>query len=55
MVMDSQTVRAANSVPATITSLDVGRQSPGRKRGIATDVIGLIIGSERGESLSNAL
>lgn len=43
VVMDSQTVRAANNVPAATTGLDVGKKSPGRKRGIATDVIGLII------------
>ena len=43
VVMDSQTVRAANNVPTVTTGLDVGKRSPGRKRGIATDVIGLII------------
>jgi transposase len=43
VVLDSQTVRAANNVPAATTGLDAGKKSPGRKRGIATDVIGLII------------
>jgi transposase len=43
VVIDSQSVRAANNVPAATTGLDVGKKTPGRKRGIATDVIGLII------------
>ncbi|MFG2142141.1 transposase [Streptomyces sp. NPDC048650] len=43
VVIDSQSVRASNNVPATTAGLDVGKKTPGRKRGIATDVIGLII------------
>jgi transposase len=42
VVLDSQSVRAAAGVPGTTTGLDAGK-SPGRKRGLAVDVIGLII------------
>lgn len=42
-VMDSQTVRASVNAPQETTGLDPGKRSPGRKRGIATDVIGLVI------------
>nr|WP_251076526.1 transposase [Streptomyces benahoarensis] len=41
--MDSQTVRAATNAPKETTGLDPGKRSPGRKRGIATEVIGLVI------------
>lgn len=44
MAMDTQTIKAAAGVPATTTGLDAGKKSPGRKRGRAVDVLGLIIG-----------
>ncbi len=43
VVLDSQSVRAAVNVPAATTGKDAGKKTPGRKRGIAVDVIGLII------------
>jgi transposase len=43
VVLDSQTVRASLNAPAATTGLDAGKRSPGRKRGIATDVLGLLI------------
>ncbi|MGI5192152.1 IS5 family transposase [Streptomyces sp. CA-288835] len=43
VVLDSQTVRASVNAPKDTTGLDPGKKSPGRKRGIATDVLGLII------------
>ncbi|MFD7827386.1 IS5 family transposase [Kitasatospora sp. NPDC059803] len=43
VVLDSQTVRASTNAPKDTTGLDAGKRSPGRKRGIATDVLGLII------------
>ncbi|WP_093470109.1 IS5 family transposase [Streptomyces melanosporofaciens] len=43
VVLDSQTVRASMNAPKDTTGLDVGKRSPGRKRGIATDVLGLLI------------
>lgn len=43
MVLDSQSVRAAAGVPKTTTGLDAGKKTPGRKRGLAVDVIGLVI------------
>jgi transposase len=43
VVLDSQTVRASTNAPKESTGLDPGKRSPGRKRGIATDVIGLVI------------
>ncbi len=42
-VLDSQTVRVSTNAPKETTGLDAGKKSPGRKRGIATDVLGLII------------
>jgi transposase len=41
--MDTQTVHAAAGVPAATTGLDAGKKSRGRKRGIASDVLGLVI------------
>jgi transposase len=41
--MDTQTVRAAAGVPSATTGLDAGHKSRGRKRGIASDVLGLVI------------
>jgi transposase len=43
VAMDSQTVHAAAGVPSATTGLDAGKKSRGRKRGIATDVLGLLI------------
>jgi transposase len=43
VVLDTQTVHASLSAPATTTGLDAGKRSRGRKRGIATDVLGLVI------------
>ncbi|MGW4816914.1 IS5 family transposase, partial [Kitasatospora cineracea] len=43
VVLDSQSVRAAAGVPKTTTGLDAGKKTPGRKRGLAVDVMGLII------------
>ncbi len=42
-MLDSQTVRASTNAPHQTTRLDAGKKSPGRKRGIATDVLGLAI------------
>ncbi|MFI0425022.1 IS5 family transposase, partial [Spongiactinospora sp. 9N601] len=41
--LDTQTTHAAATVPADTTGLDAGKKSRGRKRGIATDVLGLLI------------
>jgi len=43
VVLDTQSVRAANHVPAATTGKDAGKRVPGRKRGLAVDVLGLII------------
>ncbi|MFI2663446.1 IS5 family transposase [Micromonospora carbonacea] len=43
VVLDSQSVRAANPVPAATTGKDVGKKVSGRKRGLAVDALGLII------------
>jgi transposase len=43
VVLDSQSVRAAAGVPKSTTGLDVAKKTPGRRRGLAVDVIGLII------------
>ena len=43
VVLDSQSVRAAVGVPKATTGLDAAKKTPGRKRGLAVDVIGLII------------
>jgi transposase len=43
VVLDSQSVHAAVNVPAATTGRDAAKKVPGRKRGIAIDVIGLII------------
>lgn len=43
VVLDSQSVRAANHVPAATTGKDVGKKVPGRKRGLAVDTLGLVI------------
>ncbi|GAB2722601.1 IS5-like element ISSco3 family transposase [Kitasatospora kifunensis] len=43
VVLGTQMVRASTNAPKETTGLDLGKKSPGRKRGIATDVLGLII------------
>ena len=43
MVLDTQSIRAANHVPAATTGKDAGKRVPGRKRGLAVDALGLII------------
>jgi len=43
VVLDSQSVHAAVNVPAATTGRDAGKKVPGRKKGIAVDVLGLII------------
>lgn len=43
VVLDSQTVHASVNAPAETTGLDPGKRSRGRKRGIAVDVLGLLI------------
>jgi transposase len=43
VVLDTQSVRAANHVPAATTGKDAGTKVPGRKRGLAVDALGLII------------
>ena len=43
VVLDSASLHAASNVPATTTGKDANKKVPGRKRGLAVDVIGLII------------
>jgi transposase len=43
VVLDTQSIRAANHVPAATTGKDASKKVPGRKRGLAVDVLGLII------------
>ena len=43
VVLDSQSVRTAAGVPKSTTGLDAAKRTPGRRRGLAVDVIGLII------------
>ena len=42
-VIDAQTVRAADTVPATSAGYDAGKKTKGRKRNIATDCLGLLL------------
>lgn len=44
VIIDTQSVRVAAGVPKETTGLDVNKKTPGRKRGLAVDVLGLIIG-----------
>ncbi|MFE7759278.1 transposase [Streptomyces sp. NPDC057418] len=44
VIIDTQSVRAAAGVPKTTTGLDVNKKASGVKRGLALDVLGLIIG-----------
>ena len=43
VILDTQSLRAANHVPATTTGKDAGKRVPGRKRGLAVNALGLII------------
>jgi transposase len=43
VVLDTQSLRAANHVPAATTGKDASKKVSGRKRGLAVDVLGLII------------
>lgn len=43
VALDTQSIHAANHVPAATTGKDAGKRVPGRKRGLAVDVLGLII------------
>ena len=42
-VIDSQTVRGADTVAADTTGYDAGKKTKGRKRNIATDCLGLLL------------
>ena len=42
-VLDTQSLHAAVNVPAVTTGKDANKKVPGRKRGLAVDVLGLII------------
>ncbi|WP_055628180.1 IS5 family transposase [Streptomyces hirsutus] len=44
VVIDTQSVRAAAGVPKATTELDAAKKTPGRKRDLAVDVMGLLIG-----------
>lgn len=44
MIIDTRSVRVAAGVPKETTGLDANKKTPGRKRGLAVDVLGLIIG-----------
>ncbi|WP_344088848.1 IS5 family transposase, partial [Luedemannella helvata] len=43
VVLDTQSIRAANHVPAATTGKDAAKKVSGRKRGLAVDTLGLII------------
>jgi transposase len=43
VVLDTQSVRAAAGVPSDTTGKDAAKKVPGRKRGLAVDVLGLVI------------
>ncbi|MDX3308731.1 IS5 family transposase [Streptomyces sp. NPDC054884] len=43
VVLDTQSVHAAAGVPAVSTGRDAAKKVPGRKRGLAVDVMGLVI------------
>lgn len=43
VVLDTQSLRAASNVPAATTGRDAAKKVPGRKRGLAVDVLGLIV------------
>ncbi len=43
VVLDTQSIHVAAGVPASTTGKDVAKKVPGRKRGLAVDVLGLVI------------
>ncbi|MFJ1548112.1 IS5 family transposase [Streptomyces sp. NPDC088246] len=43
VVLDTQSLHAAAGVPADTTGRDANKKVPGRKRGLAVDVLGLVI------------
>jgi transposase len=43
VVLDTQSVHAAAGVPSDTTGRDAGKKVPGRKRGLAVDVLGLVV------------
>ena len=43
VIIDSQTVRGADTVPNTSAGYDAGKKTKGRKRHIATDTMGLLL------------
>ena len=43
IVLDTQSVHAAAGVPAAATGNDAGKRVHGRKRGLAVDVLGLVV------------
>ncbi|ASW55793.1 IS5 family transposase [Plantactinospora sp. KBS50] len=43
VVLDTQSIRAANHVPAATTGKDAAKKVSGRKRGLAVDALGLVI------------
>ncbi|WP_019067337.1 IS5 family transposase [Streptomyces hokutonensis] len=43
VILDTQIVRAATGVPAATTGKDAAKRVTGRKRGLAVDVLGLVI------------
>ncbi|MDG4769470.1 IS5 family transposase [Solwaraspora sp. WMMD792] len=43
VVLDTQSIRVANNVPAATTGKDAAKKVPGRKRGLAVDALGLVI------------
>ena len=43
VILDTQSVRAATGVPVATTGKDAAKRVPGRKRGLAVDVLGLVI------------
>ena len=45
VIIDTQSVRVAAGVPKETTGLDANKKTPGRKRSLAFDVLGLIIGA----------
>ncbi|ADI04567.1 transposase, IS4 [Streptomyces bingchenggensis BCW-1] len=44
VITDTQSIRAAAGVPRIATGLDANKRVSGRKRGLAVDVLGLVIG-----------
>ncbi|MGV9659321.1 hypothetical protein ACWDR5_20460 [Streptomyces koyangensis] len=44
MIIDTRFVRVAAGVAKKTTGLDTNKKTPGRKRGLAVDLMGLIIG-----------